>query len=484
MQYPGFVSGSYQSQAVNADSEATWNLYPEKMESQGSQRRLVLYPCPGFQMFGRAPEVGGRAMFSISENGRCFCVVGTAFREINADGTTTLWGAVASDSNKATLSYGGTASGQMLIVSGGNTYVFKLNTNVFSGPYLTGLSTMGAYSDGYGLVFNANTGKVMVSALNDFTTWDPLAFFQRSLRPDPWQAMVIGPDFKIWMIGTETSEIWGDVGAVPVPFQPLIGAVIPYGTFAPWSVIVVDDRISWISHTAAGQGIFVSAQGYYPNRISNHAVELALSNYARSYNVSNAEGLFYQDQGHTFTIWSFPSATATWVFDPLVNMWHQRGVWSTLTATFGLWAPRVHCHAFGRHLTMDSTTGIIASMDVTFGSEVDGSAIRRLRRAPGIVNEHHNMPYAQFELMIESGLGLQTGQGSVPKVMMRYSDDGGHTWSNERMADAGKAGQYRKRVQFKRCGCSRDRVFEVSMSDPIPWRLLDAWLNNTDDVAA
>ena len=40
----------------------------------------------------------------------------------------------------------------------------------------------------------------------------------------------------------------------------------------------------------------------------------------------------------------------------------------------------------------------------------------------------------------------------APQVMLRWSNDGGHTWSNEIMAGAGKAGEYSTRVLWRRLG--------------------------------
>jgi hypothetical protein len=66
--------------------------------------------------------------------------------------------------------------------------------------------------------------------------------------------------------------------------------------------------------------------------------------------------------------------------------------------------------------------------------------------------------------------------GRGPQVMLRWSDDGGHTWSNSYARDCGQAGAYNTRVKWDRLGQSRDRVYEISMSDPIPWRIVDAYL--------
>jgi hypothetical protein len=66
-----------------------------------------------------------------------------------------------------------------------------------------------------------------------------------------------------------------------------------------------------------------------------------------------------------------------------------------------------------------------------------------------------------------TGVGLNTGQGSDPQVMLRYSTDGGQNWSNELMRDAGAIGKTLSRVSFNSLGMGTDWAFEVSISDPV-----------------
>jgi hypothetical protein len=61
-------------------------------------------------------------------------------------------------------------------------------------------------------------------------------------------------------------------------------------------------------------------------------------------------------------------------------------------------------------------------------------------------------------------------------VMMRYSNDGGHTWPGQRLGEIGPVGAYKQRVAFNRCGSARDRVFEIAFSDPVPIRIVNAYL--------
>jgi hypothetical protein len=84
-----------------------------------------------------------------------------------------------------------------------------------------------------------------------------------------------------------------------------------------------------------------------------------------------------------------------------------------------------------------------------------------------------------LQLDCESGVGLQNGQGSDPQVMMRFSDDGGHTWSREQWSGMGRIGQYYKRVFWRRLGMTlklRDRVYEISGTDPVKISIMGAEL--------
>jgi hypothetical protein len=66
--------------------------------------------------------------------------------------------------------------------------------------------------------------------------------------------------------------------------------------------------------------------------------------------------------------------------------------------------------------------------------------------------------------------------GRSPQVYLRWSDDGGHNWSNYYALPFGNAGSFQTRVIWRRLGRSRNRVYEVSCTDPVPFRIVDAYL--------
>jgi hypothetical protein len=429
----------------------------------------------------------GRA-FALADT-RLFGIIGTGLYEFDSNGGNQFRATVDQDTNPAQIIYNGIVAGQLGIVSGGKVYSYDLAANTLGGPHLTGGYTHLCFAAGRGLALNPATGKGNVSDLNDLSTWDAGTFFQRSLFADPYQAMFVDANNLVWLIGTETFEVRYDSGTGTQPFIPLSGMNGRSGIAAPFAFSVTGAGNFWLSRTAEGVGEFVMSRGAAPQSVSTFAVNTAIASYLRNSRITDAEMMTYQQEGHMFATVSFPaaqaamtSAPATWCYDATGQSWARRGRWSN--GAWALWAPRVHVYAFGKHLVGDHTSGTIWWMDTSFATDTDGNGIRRVRRAPHLNDEHRRVPIHDFELLMDVGLGLSSGQGSDPQVMMRLSQDGGRTWGNERIAGAGKIGQWRKRVYWNRCGIAPDTVVEVSWSEPVPWRIVDAYINNTEGQRA
>jgi hypothetical protein len=103
--------------------------------------------------------------------------------------------------------------------------------------------------------------------------------------------------------------------------------------------------------------------------------------------------------------------------------------------------------------------------------------LRSWRALPADTNDLKRTAQHSLQLDCETGVGLSTGQGSDPQVMLRWSDDGGHTYSNEHWSQIGKIGQYYRRVFWRRLGMTlklRDRVYELSGTDPVKIAIMGA----------
>ena len=452
------------------------NLYVEPIDSAGASSKAALYPTPGFLPQITLTDSGARALFDMA--GQTFGVVGGQFYELFPLSRAGLArGPVQEDSRLAQIVSNG-PPGQLLIASGGHAYLYTLATVPPVAPalVLAGEATQIGMLDTFFLAFNAASGRLRISASNGGATWDPTQFVARSQQPDPWRAMIVNPP-DIWLLGEQTSDVWYNAGATPFPFVPRTGLSVPYGIAAPFSIAASGGSLMWLAKNRDGAGLVVMAAGYQATPISTPELNTTIAGYARTAKITDAEGLVYQDAGHVFYVLRFPSARATWVYDLTTKLWAERGQWVPAANRYEVWAPRVRCYSNGLQLTGDAS-GVISSMDVTYGTETDGTAIRRLRRAPVLVNEQKRINLGRLELSMEVGLGVAVGQGSDPQVLFRASADGGQTWGNERQASAGRMGEYRRRVFWTRLGSPRLWVPEVTMTDPIAWRIMGAFLNN------
>src|SRR6516164_8495149 len=105
---------------------------------------------------------------------------------------------------------------------------------------------------------------------------------------------------------------------------------------------------------------------------------------------------------------------------------------------------------------------------------------------PGIYTGYQTrVPMMTLPGALQTGLSVQYGRLVIdtpqaptrePQVMLRWSDDGGHSWSMEYLCGAGGQGDFLRRIEWRRLGRSRDRIYELSVSDPIAWPVVDAYL--------
>jgi hypothetical protein len=136
---------------------------------------------------------------------------------------------------------------------------------------------------------------------------------------------------------------------------------------------------------------------------------------------------------------------------------------------------RANCSVFfnGLHLVGDYESGAVYALDLNAFTD-DGVPIKRIRTTATTEGLQNRLFYSALQVDMETGVGTAVGQGSDPKLMLRYSSDGGHTWSNEKIASAGKIGEYGARARFNRLGSGRNRVWELSMTDPVKFAVLGA----------
>jgi hypothetical protein len=299
-----------------------------------------------------------------------------------------------------------------------------------------------------------------------------LSFGSKDGAPDDLVALIVDHR-EVYLLGEVSSEVWIDAGTSPFPFQRIPGTSTQHGIAAPFSVARLGNSFAYLSRNIRGQSQIVQMNGYVPTRISTHAVENSLTNQV----VTDAIAWTYQLEGHEVYVISFPSINLTWAYDVASGMWHK---W-LYTNNLGQYErARGNCCAEFQGLVMvgDYANGKIYKLDKLNYTD-DGQHVRRLRRAPHLVADFQREYFDELQIQFQPGVGLPTGQGENPQAMLRWSDNGGSTWSNEHWTTIGLIGKYANRAIWRRLGTARDRVFEVSISDPVKAVIISANLKSS-----
>jgi hypothetical protein len=430
---------------------------------------------------------------------------------------------------------------QIFLACNPDGFIYNEVTNVFAqitDPDFPGAVTV-SYLDGYFVFNEPNSQKIWVSQLLDGTSVDPLDFASAEGSPDGVVAL-ISDHRELWVFGTDSVEVWYDSGATDFPLTRIQGAFNEIGCVAPFSVAKLDNGLFWLGTDARGQGIVYRANGYTGVRVSTHAIEWQIQQYgnisdAVAYTYQQDGHAFYVLNFPTGNAtWVYDAATQAWHERAGFNNGEFTRHRSNNQCNFGgtiivgdyangniyqldldtyadngqpqkwlrswraLMPGQNNFKRTAQHtLQLNAETGVGLNLYPGYDSEdlitEDGKEIIAQYVQTDLVTQ------AGLELTTEANdnfqiLGVNTSSNDVngyilatnsylaapgynPQAMLRWSDDAGHTWSNEHWASMGKIGQYGSRTFWRRLGMTqklRDRVYEVSGTDPVKIAITNA----------
>lgn len=366
----------------------------------------------------------------------------------------------------------GTATGQLVTYNAADTGqvlgdVAEVSTDPVRVAADQGPFSWVGYCDDYFVAILANSQQFQISALGDGTTWDELDKAQVSEFPENLVGGIVDHR-QIFFYGSKHYLIYENTGNADFPFEPIPGAFAEMGCGAQSSIVQNDQSVFWIGRDQFGRAMAWRANGYQPIRISNHAIEQEWNDYAT---VSDAVAYTYQQDGHYFwQIW-FPTANKTWDYDAATQQWHERAFLNS-GGELDAHISRCHVDAFGKHLVGSRIDGKIYEMSPALYDDA-GNPISRTRRTSQISSEQLRIFHTRAQIYMDSGTA---GQGQDPKLNFSFSDDGGHTFTDPLAASVGQVGQYAYRVLFNRLGEGRARVYDITVTDSVPWRITDGYV--------
>lgn len=443
------VGPSYPSRSIPLSSQSTVNLYPELPANGLSASALMCWP--GAKLFSEGSAVNR----GISGwRGNLYTVNGQALYKIDSAGVKTNLGAIT-----------GTAR---CVFAGGNSWLYIVSEGLVYRTNGTLLETVTdvdletpnsvAYLNNQ-FIYDGNQGRFAVSDVGDGSSVDGLNYATAESYNDDLKRVYVFNQ-QLYLMGEFSIEPWYNSGVGNPPFDRIDGGLSQIGIAGVHAVTNTNNGMYFLGHDRACYRL----NGYIPEQISTQGINNAIEQFD---DVSDCFCFSLKLQGQSFIAFSFPSGDKTFCYSEPLNFWFELST----GLDGGRHLANGYTFLWGKHIVSDYRSGNIYEWDLKTFTD-NGEPIVRERTTQPIYSDFAAQPdkavfWNSIKLTVNSGYGLTEGQGVDPQVMMQFSDDNGHTFSNEQWRSLGKSGEYQKEVEWSALGSSLNRIYRFRVTDPI-----------------
>lgn len=493
----------YASPYYSIGTEECLNFYLEFAQSGNAKAKYYLVKIPGMHRWGpvTTTNLGGCRGLYTTGTSRTFGVYGNKLAEIYKSGSMAVVGQLTSYSGKVSMVDNGY---QIIIVDGKNGYIFNLKDNTFntitdeSFPGIadaTMAPTHVAYLNTYFVVNNPAKNEYYWSnsyykreSNNTFYDYDP------ALTNGYWSALQTGQMYAvannitslqmcnnyIWVFGNKSSEVHQDTGDYNgQQFARIDGAIISVGIGAKQSSAVYGTNIFWLGIDEKGTLGVYSNDGLTPKKVSVRGIEQIINGFDT---YSDCQAFTYAQNGHAFYVMQFPSESRTFAYDIISDSWCERTYLSPIDGKEYSHKMMYATNNFDKLIIGHQNYSTVYYFDSDYylndnpTTENEYDYIRCRKTSPISFSNGTNVRYNSLQVICQQGVGLSNNNSDLvglnPTVQLSYSDDAGESWSNERSAPLGTIGNYSNRTMFWGLGLSRNRVWRVVCSEPVPFILV------------
>lgn len=437
---------SYSALSTAASSSRLLNCYAEQLPPD-SQLPVALVRCPGIDEWttvGTGPIYG-----MLAADDLLYVVSGSKLYSVTEGKTVTELGSIGLV-NTIDMERNDTS---VVVVNTPNMYSWDGTT--FAQVTDADFTAVGAndveFLDNYLTFTIPGTGQWGAFDLGSSTSYDALFFATAESSPD----ILVGHKVdhaQAVLAGKTSMEIWENTGASGFPFERSINGRLEIGCLNGRTLAKQDNSVFWLANDYTVRRL----DGVTPIRVSQHGVESAF----RNMTISTATAYAYSQEGHLFYVLSF--FEGTFVYDATTQEWHERQSYG-----YDYWRAQAHAQIFGLELVGDITSNKIGFLTRDVYSEW-GDTQRMSWTYQPIYADGRRAFHKRLEIMADTGVGLTTGQGSDPEMMLDYSDDGGVTFTAMPNRSLGAIGRYTDRIVWQALGSSRvGRVYRGAVSDPV-----------------
>lgn len=446
------TGASYKARSLPLSAQKTQNLYPELVDNQSAKSRFVLQSFPGMKLFGSAT---GTDRGAFEHLGTVYRVLSTTLYSVNSSGAHTSLGTI---DGTARCIFDGIGSN--VVIANGSGKVFQYDGSTVTEITDVDLETPLCVAHiNNQIIFDGDGGRFASSDVGDATSISGLNYATAESNADDLIRPYVFNQI-LYLFGDKTTEPWYNSGVGNPPFDRIEGGIIPIGLLARYSV-ANNDRLMYF---LGDDNEVYAVQGSNAQKVSTIAISRTIAEFSQ---VADAIGWCFSLEGQNFYKITFPSAGKSFCYA------ESSGHWFELSSGLDGGRARANSHvfAFRRNLVGDSESGNLYEWDIDTFTEA-GETILRVRDTGPLHGELVGAPgkrieMDRFELIMETGVGILSGQGSDPVIMLQTSDDGGKTWSTERWGKVGKLGKFMIKVEWHALGSFFERIIRLKMTDPV-----------------
>ncbi|MEM7621187.1 MAG: hypothetical protein AAF228_12145 [Pseudomonadota bacterium] len=416
-----------------------------------------IYAAGGFSLLTsvtNANDCRGIAQFSDTI---AYALMGSAVVKLEYDGSSTFFTIIGGITtlDRAIMAVNQKSGGrQVAIVTGGLKYSIEGDNllEITDADLPTPISVTFLNQR---VIYAIEDGRHYYSDVDDVRSVGSSSFFSSEGDNDD-NVRGIAHKQEYWAFGKKSIEVWRDTGASTAPYRRNTSVNIQKGCAARDSVASLDEDIFWLADDFS----VYRAQGYAPMPLYHQALD---EDIRKTVDKSEIRAFTYHSRGAAFYV--IKSNSWTWQYNRTTNKWFKR-------KSHGLdfWRAECSVELSGKTIFGDYQSPNFYLLDEDVFSENGEALVMRLRSAP--MHDYPNqMIIDRLYLDFILGVGLNSSNTweSNPQVGIRWSDDLGLTWSNQRFRPLGKLSDRNGRVVFQELGQTNEqgRVWEIEVSSPV-----------------